>query len=119
MAIFATRRMLPCVLAVLAAAPAFAASTVIGGGNASGAWLGLFIGLILGFFSPSPWGSLITGLVAVRTKGFVFLMVTLAIAELAHKQAEAMPLTGGSNGLSTPAITLLPGGEPIRLGQCA
>ncbi len=38
MAIFATTRMLPCVLVMLAAAPAFAASTVIGGGNARGCY---------------------------------------------------------------------------------
>src|ERR1700753_1885023 len=37
---------------------------VLGGGVLSGAWLGLFIGLVLGFFSPSPWGALLTGLVA-------------------------------------------------------
>lgn len=60
--------------------------------------------------------ALVTGAVAVRTKGFVFLMVTLAIAELAHKQAEAMPLTGGSNGLSgIPAISIMPGGPSLRL----
>lgn len=29
---------------------------VLGGGVLSGAWLGLFIGLVLGFFSPNPWG---------------------------------------------------------------
>lgn len=60
--------------------------------------------------------ALVTGAVAVRTKGFVFLMVTLAIAELAHKQAETMALLGGSNGLSgIPSIAILPGGEPLRL----
>lgn len=60
--------------------------------------------------------ALITGAVAVRTKGFVFLMVTLAIAELAHKQAETMGLLGGSNGLSgIPAIAIVPGGQPLRL----
>ncbi len=38
---------------------------VLGGGVLTGAWLGLFIGLILGFFSPpNPWSALITGLVA-------------------------------------------------------
>src|SRR5712675_1470033 len=36
---------------------------VLGGGVLTGAWLGLFIGLILGFFSPSPWGALVTGLI--------------------------------------------------------
>lgn len=60
--------------------------------------------------------ALVTGLLAVRTKGFVFLMVTLAITELAHKQAESMELTGGSNGLSgIPAISVLPGGGPLLL----
>lgn len=60
--------------------------------------------------------ALITGIVAVRTKGFVFLMVTLAIAELAHKQAESMALTGGSNGLSgIPGISILPGGGQLLL----
>src|SRR5215468_2648530 len=28
---------------------------VLGGGVITGAWLGLFIGLILGFFSENPW----------------------------------------------------------------
>ena len=37
---------------------------MLGGGALTGAWLGLFIGLVLGFFSPSPWSSLIAGLVA-------------------------------------------------------
>ena len=32
---------------------------VLGGGVITGAWLGLFIGLILGFFSENPWASLI------------------------------------------------------------
>ena len=32
---------------------------VLGGGVITGAWLGLFIGLVLGFFSPNPWGALI------------------------------------------------------------
>lgn len=42
---------------------------VLGGGVLSGAWLGLFIGLVLGFFSPNPWGALITGLVAGFSSG--------------------------------------------------
>ncbi|MBY0443243.1 MAG: magnesium transporter, partial [Mycobacteriaceae bacterium] len=37
---------------------------VLGGGVLSGAWLGLFIGLVLGFFSPNPWAALATGLIA-------------------------------------------------------
>ena len=45
---------------------------VLGGGALTGAWLGLFIGLVLGFFSPSPWGALIAGLVA----GVFFGLIT-------------------------------------------
>src|ERR1700749_4623591 len=37
---------------------------VLGGGVLTGAWVGLFIGLVLGFFSPNPWAALVTGLVA-------------------------------------------------------
>ena len=48
---------------------------VLGGGVLSGAWLGLFIGLVLGFFSPNPWGALITGLVA----GVFFGLITSAV----------------------------------------
>src|SRR6201988_2393559 len=50
---------------------------VLGGGVLTGAWLGLFIGLILGFFSPSPWGALATGLGA----GVFFGLVTSGIPE--------------------------------------
>src|SRR5260370_28100564 len=35
---------------------------VLGGGVLSGAWLALFIALVLRFFSPSPWGALPAGL---------------------------------------------------------
>ncbi|RFD26784.1 DUF4199 domain-containing protein [Mycobacterium uberis] len=48
---------------------------VLGGGLLSGAWLGLFIGLILGFFSPNPWMALATGLVA----GVFFVLITSAL----------------------------------------
>lgn len=75
----------------------------------------VFVQLIAGTLV-AAFLALVTGAVAVRTKGFVFLMVTLAIAELAHKQAETMAVLGGSNGLSgIPGISILPGGESIRL----
>src|SRR5271163_1161406 len=45
---------------------------VLGGGVISGAWLGLFIGLVLGFFSPNLWGALVTGLVAGVFFGFIY-----------------------------------------------
>lgn len=74
-----------------------------------------FVQLLVGTLFAAAM-ALVTGAVAVRTKGFVFLMVSLAIAELAHKHAESTPLTGGSNGLSgIPAISILPGGESLRL----
>src|ERR1700741_3673485 len=44
---------------------------VLGGGVLSGAWLGLFIGLVLGFFSPNPWAALATGLVAGGVFGLI------------------------------------------------
>src|SRR6201994_2961487 len=34
---------------------------VLGGGALTGAWLGVFLGLVLGFFSPRPDGALIAG----------------------------------------------------------
>ncbi|MCV7174725.1 general stress protein, partial [Mycolicibacterium sphagni] len=48
---------------------------VLGGGVLTGAWLGIFIGLVLGFFSPNPWAALLTGLVA----GVFFGLITSAI----------------------------------------
>jgi branched-chain amino acid transport system permease protein len=60
--------------------------------------------------------ALVTGLVAVRTSGVVFLMVTLAIGELAQRLADSMPVIGASNGFAgIPAITILPGGPPLLL----
>ncbi len=58
----------------------------------------------------------VTGALAVRTSGIVFLMVTLAIGELAHRVADGLPVLGASNGLAgIPAPTLLPGGGPLTL----
>src|ERR1700720_311639 len=34
---------------------------VLGGGVISGAWLGLFIGLVLGLITANTWGALLTG----------------------------------------------------------
>lgn len=52
---------------------------VLGGGALSGAWLGIFIGLVLGFFRDNPWESLVAGLVAgvffgVLTSGLQYAM---------------------------------------------
>ena len=60
--------------------------------------------------------ALFTGAVAVRTSGIVFLMVTLAIGELAHRLVGSWPAVGGSNGLAgIPAISILPGGAPLTI----
>ena len=62
------------------------------------------------------FAALVTGAVAVRTSGIVFLMVTLAIGELTHRLADGMDLVGASNGLAgIPAPTLTPGGAPLLL----
>lgn len=59
----------------------------------------------------------VTGIFMVRTKGTYFLMLTLAVAELAHVLAQQWEsLTGGTNGLyGIPSITLVPGGEPVTI----
>ncbi len=59
----------------------------------------------------------VTGIIMVRTKGTYFLMLTLAVAELAHVLAQQWEsLTGGTNGLyGIPSITLVPGGEPVTV----
>lgn len=60
--------------------------------------------------------ALVTGAVAVRTSGIVFLMVTLSIGELTHQLMDSWSFVGASNGLAgMPAITVLPGGEPLLL----
>ena len=47
---------------------------VLGGGVLTGAWLGIFVGLVLGFFG-HPMQSLLTGMVA----GIIFGLITSAI----------------------------------------
>lgn len=61
--------------------------------------------------------SAVVGALVVRTRGTYLLMLTLAIAELVHVLAGRWEaVTGGTNGLvGIPAITLTPGGEPVRL----
>ncbi|UBU17930.1 branched-chain amino acid ABC transporter permease [Nonomuraea gerenzanensis] len=55
----------------------------------------------------------LTGWVAVRARGIVFLMLTLAIGETAHQVADTWPAVGAGNGLAgMPAITLF-GGPPL------
>lgn len=60
--------------------------------------------------------SALTGWLIVRSRGTYLLMLTLAVAELAHTLATRWDeVTGGTNGLvGIPAIALTPGGEPLR-----
>ncbi|HEU0102389.1 MAG TPA: branched-chain amino acid ABC transporter permease [Mycobacteriales bacterium] len=57
------------------------------------------------------------GWLVVRSRGTYLLMLTLAVAELFHVLAGRwQDVTGGTNGLvGIPAITLWPGGDPVRL----
>lgn len=51
--------------------------------------------------------ALVTGWLAVRTRGVYFLMLTLAFAQLLFSLATTwQPVTGGSNGLSVPTAEL-------------
>ncbi len=71
---------------------------VLGGGVLSGAWLGLFIGLVLGFFSPSSagaWGALMTGLVAGVFFGLITSAVPYAMARGTRDFSSTMQLVAG------------------------
>lgn len=59
--------------------------------------------------------ALLTGSVVVRTRGVTFLMLTLAVGELAHSAAiQWRGISGGSDGLSSiPAVVPLPGMAPL------
>ncbi|MHC9294146.1 general stress protein [Mycobacterium sp. LTG2003] len=68
---------------------------VLGGGVLSGAWLGLFIGLILGFFSPNPWSALLTGLVAGVFFGLITSAIPYAMARGTRDFSSTMQLVAG------------------------
>ncbi|MGP4026012.1 branched-chain amino acid ABC transporter permease [Actinomadura sp. 3N407] len=59
----------------------------------------------------------LTGWVAVRARGIVFLMLTLAIGESVHQVADTWPAVGASNGLAgMPPITLFGGPSLLAAG---
>ncbi|HET8662329.1 MAG TPA: branched-chain amino acid ABC transporter permease [Micromonosporaceae bacterium] len=58
----------------------------------------------------------VTGIAVVRTRGITFLMLTLAIGELAYSVAlEWSSVTGGSDGRAAPHVVPLPGMGELRL----
>jgi hypothetical protein len=68
---------------------------VLGGGVLTGAWLGIFIGLVLGFFSPSPWSSLLTGLIAGIFFGLITSAIPYAMARGTRDFSSTMQLVAG------------------------
>lgn len=54
---------------------------VLLGGLATGAWLGLFVGLVLGLFTQPMWGVVLTGLIG----GSVFGVVSAALSYAATR----------------------------------
>ena len=68
---------------------------VLGGGVLTGAWLGIFIGLVLGFFSPSPWSSLLTGLIAGIFFGLISSAIPYAMARGTRDFSSTMQLVAG------------------------
>lgn len=60
--------------------------------------------------------ALLTGPVAIRGRGVAFLMITLAIGEIAYSAAGRLPsITGGTDGLSgIPPVVVAPGMEGLR-----
>ena len=58
----------------------------------------------------------VTGLVVVRARGVAFLMLTLAVSELAYSAAQQWrPVTGGSDGRSAPPVVPVWGLPELRL----
>lgn len=60
--------------------------------------------------------ALLTGPVAIRARGVAFLMITLAIGEIAYSAAGRLHgITRGTDGLSgIPPVVLVPGAEGLR-----
>jgi Heat induced stress protein YflT domain len=68
---------------------------VLAGGAATGAWLGLFIGLVLGFLNPNPWGPLVAGLIAGVFFGLITSAIQYAMARGTRDFSSTMQLVAG------------------------
>lgn len=87
-----------------------------------GAYTGAIVGISVTDWSVAQFvlaalagavAALVTGVLAVRTRGVPFLMVTLAIGEIAYSAAGRLKsITHGTDGLSgVPPMVVVPGGE--------
>lgn len=72
---------------------------------------------LLGGVAGAVLVAVVTGWLAVRTRGVYFLMLTLAFAQLLFALALTWPVVGGANGLSVPRFALLPGDGGRLLAQ--
>jgi len=68
---------------------------VLLGGVLSGAWLGVFIGLVLGFFSPNPGQSLAIGVLAGVIFGLITSSIPYAMAKGTRDFSSTMQLVAG------------------------
>jgi hypothetical protein len=67
---------------------------VLGGGVLTGAWLGIFVGLVLGFFG-NPLQSLLTGMVAGIIFGLITSAIPYAMAKGTRDFSSTMQLVAG------------------------
>lgn len=67
---------------------------VLGGGVLTGAWLGIFVGLVLGFFG-NPGQALLTGLVAGVIFGLITSAIPYAMARGTRDFSSTMQLVAG------------------------
>ena len=65
------------------------------GDAATGAWLGLFIGLVLGFLNPNPWGPLVAGVIAGVFFGLITSAIQYAMARGTRDFSSTMQLVAG------------------------
>ncbi len=68
---------------------------VLGGGMLTGAWLGIFIGLVLGFFSPNPGQSLAVGVIAGVVFGLITSSIPYAMSKGTRDFSSTMQLVAG------------------------
>lgn len=68
---------------------------IIVGGMATGAWLGLFVGLVLGMFTQPMWGVVLTGLIGGSVFGVVSASLSYAATRGKRDFASTSQLVAG------------------------